>query len=115
MAEDVFGFSEAKTSTADRLKSFKPSQGRELPPTEVARVDAVSERMGFKSRELPEAVQVAKRRKKEIGPTTAINTRAPQRVAVPFIGFCEENRFSYWEGIEELMRRAGLLPGQSEG
>ena len=109
MAEDLFGFSTAKSSTVDRLKSFKPAQGQEPPAVEVAKADAAGERVGFKSRELPEPVQVAKRRKKEIGPTTAINTRAPQRVAVPFIAFCEENRFSYWEGIEELMRRAGLL------
>jgi len=50
---------------------------------------------------------VARRRKKDPGPTRAINTRAPQRIAVPFIAFCEDSRFSYWEGSEELMRRAG--------
>lgn len=114
MTKDAFGFSAAKGSTVDRLKSFKPALRHEPPAVEVAKADAAGERVGFKSRELPEAVQVAKRRKKEIGPTTAINTRAPQRVAVPFIAFCEENRFSYWEGIEELMRRTGLVPGQEE-
>jgi hypothetical protein len=27
--------------------------------------------------------------------------------------FCEANRFSYWEGIEELMNRAGGYPSDS--
>jgi len=31
------------------------------------------------------------------------------RVATPFQRFYEANRFSYWEGIEELMRRAGVV------
>lgn len=49
-----------------------------------------------------------RRRKGETGPFVAINTRAPVRVADPFIAWCEENRYSYWQGIEELMRRAGI-------
>lgn len=110
MTEDAFGFSGSKPSTAERLRAFRPAAPSAEPvPADLARVDAAGERVGFKSRERPEPVPVARRRKKEIGPTTAINTRAPQRVAVPCIAFCEEHRFSYWEGIEELMRRAGLV------
>jgi len=110
MAEDTFGFSTARPSTAERLKAIRPANAAAEPTTgDVARVDAAGEHVGFMSREPAEPVTVAHRRKKNLGPTTAINTRAPQRVAVPFIVFCEENRFSYWEGIEELMRRAGLL------
>lgn len=109
MAEDAFGFSAAKGSTADRLKSFKPTQPQSAPEIEVARADAAGERIGFKSREAPEPMPAVRRRKREVGPTVAINTRAPERVAGPFIAFCEENRFSYWEGIEELMKRTSLL------
>jgi hypothetical protein len=109
MGEDPFGFTSAKSSTAERLKAIRPATSDSGPaPSDIARADAAGERVGFKSREGAEPI-VTHRRKKDLGPTTAINTRAPQRVAVPFIAFCEENRFSYWEGIEELMRRAGLL------
>ena len=31
----------------------------------------------------------------------------PVRVARQFKQFCKTNRYSYWEGIEELMKRAG--------
>jgi hypothetical protein len=31
------------------------------------------------------------------------------RAADPFIAWCEKERYSYWQGIEELMRREGLL------
>lgn len=106
MSEDAFGFVKAKPSTADKLKTIRPQE----PTSEsvpIARVDAAGEALGFRSRE--RAGQGVYRRKREIGPTVAINTRAPERVATPFIQFCEENRFSYWEGIEELMKRANLV------
>jgi hypothetical protein len=110
MSDDTFGFSGTKSSTAERLKAFRPTNtGAEPPTSDLTRADAAGERVGFKSREPVAPAVVAHRRKKDLGPTTAINTRAPQRVAVPFIAFCEENRFSYWEGIEELMRRAGVI------
>lgn len=110
MAEDTFGFSSARSSTAERLKAIQPTNTEAEPPaSDLVRADAAGERVGFKSREPAAPAAVAHRRKKDLGPTTAINTRAPQRVAVPFIAFCEENRFSYWEGIEELMHKAGIL------
>lgn len=106
MTEDSFGFSSARKSTADKLKTIKPSESSSDPAL-VERVDRAGEALGFTSREsLPTPKFI--RRRREIGPTVAINTRAPERVADPFIRFCEENRYSYWEGIEELMKRAGI-------
>lgn len=114
MSEDDFGFSTVRTPTAERLKAFQPHQPEPEPrAADVARADAAGERVGFISRESGATHAVAHRRKKDLGPTTAINMRAPQRVAVPFIAFCEENRFSYWEGVEELMKRAGLVGGNA--
>jgi hypothetical protein len=106
MSDDAFGFNKPKPTTAEKIKTIQPQTG---PPTPIpiARVDAVGEALGFQSRE--RGGEGVYRRKREIGPTVAINTRAPERVANPFIRFCEENRYSYWEGIEELMRRANLL------
>lgn len=107
MTDDAFGFAAARKSTAEKLKTIKPSQSQQgLTPLD--RTDRAGEALGFTSREpLPEPPPMARRRR-DIGPTVAINTRAPERVAIPFIRFCEENRYSYWEGIEELMKRASL-------
>ena len=104
MNDDTFGFPPAKKTIAEKLRSIVPADGT---PTlsDLAIVDAVGDALGFRSREESRG-PVVRRRKREIGPTVAINTRAPERVAGPFIRFCEDNRFSYWEGIEELMKRA---------
>jgi hypothetical protein len=106
MSEDDFGFAKAKSSTADKLKTIRPQNSPAASPP-LARVDAAGDALGFRSRE--RGGQGVYRRKREIGPTVAINMRAPERVAIPFIRFCEENRFSYWEGIEELMNQVKLL------
>jgi hypothetical protein len=68
------------------------------------RVDAIASKHGFVSREPEEPF-----RRERIGPVVTLHTRAPIRVATPFQRFCEANRFSYWEGIEELMKRAGVV------
>ncbi len=106
MNDDSFGFSAAKKTTSEKLKNIVPDE-RPSNVASLAKVDAVGDALGFRSREDARGHTV-RRRKREIGPTVAINTRAPERVAEPFIRFCEDNRFSYWEGIEELMKRANL-------
>jgi hypothetical protein len=110
---DEFGFGAAKPKalTADKLKNIKPQpsheQDREVP---LDRLDRVAEKAGFTSRE-PQQVAAPRidRRRKDAGPFVAINTRAPVRVAEPFQRYCDNNRFSYWEGIEELMKLAGVM------
>src|SRR4051794_11363464 len=82
MTDDAFGFSAARNRTADKLKNIQPSGGPPAPATLDA-VDAAGESLGFKSREGEGALRPAGRRR-EIGPTLAINTRAPERVAIPF-------------------------------
>lgn len=104
-ADDAFGFSASRKTTAEKLKNIQPSKGPEGKPR-LDHVDAAGEALGFTSREATRPTLL--RRRREVGPTVAINTRAPERVAGPFIEFCEANRYSYWEGIEELMKRAGV-------
>ena len=106
MNDDSFGFAAARKSTAEKLKAIKPNQTRPSSAS-IERVDRAGEALGFTSRD-PSPPPPLVRRRREIGPTVAINTRAPERVAIPFIRFCEENRYSYWEGIEELMKRCGV-------
>lgn len=107
MTEDAFGFSDARKATAEKIKRIQPSAGEDKP-TLLDRVDAAGEALGFTSREQQRPKPPLPRRRRDIGPTIAINMRAPERVAEPFIQFCEDNRYSYWEGVEELMRRAGI-------
>jgi hypothetical protein len=101
---ETFGFPKRKSlaekvSAIPRAPSLDPA-----PPTEA--VDTAAARHGFISRE-PE---IPFKRDKTVGPVVTLHTRAPVRVATPFQQFCDENRFSYWQGIEELMKRAGVHP-----
>jgi hypothetical protein len=106
MAKDAFGFDDTRRpSTAEKLRQFQPSSGPP-PDTPLDRIDAIGEAHGFVARQT--ATRPPPPRRREIGPTLALNMRAPERVAHPFIRFCMENRFSYWEGIEEMMKRCGI-------
>lgn len=105
MTEDAFGFSAARRRTEEKLRSISPGEGGH-PTAPLDRIDAAGEAHGFVQRERPQTV--LQRRRKEIGPTVAINMRVPEQVAVTFIEFCERHRYSYWEGVQELMKRAGV-------
>jgi hypothetical protein len=92
----------SRRKLAAKLGNITPAAD---PQPHDDRVDDAADRHGFVSREPAE--QPFKREK--IGPTVTLHTRAPLRVATPFQKFCDANRFSYWEGIEELMKRAGVV------
>jgi len=100
---DNFGFSNRR-NLAEKIGAIATG-AKDDAAVAVDRIDDVGERHGFVSRE-PDAPF---RRDKSVGPTVTLHTRAPVRVATPFQRFCEANRYSYWEGIEELMKRAGLI------
>jgi hypothetical protein len=104
---ETFGFPKRKV-LSEKLGAITPSSAGAAPPIE--QVDSAGERHGFVSRE-PE---VQLRRRKPVEPVVTLHTRAPLRVALPFQQFCEKNRYSYWEGIEELMMRAGVHPQRSD-
>ncbi len=120
---DAFGFASATQkpirSLADKLQQFQPRIVA-TPEISVEKIDKIAEERGFVSREAGEAVPtrldaaptraLSGRKRGGGGAFVAINTRAPLRVAEPFIEYCEKNRYSYWQGIEALMRQAGLLP-----
>ncbi|WP_140883786.1 hypothetical protein [Muricoccus nepalensis] len=108
MTDDPFGFTAArKPTTADKLKKFAPSaDNSRSEPVAIERADAAGAALGFVPRENTRATVLRKR--KDIGPTVAINMRVPEAVAARFIKFCEEHRLSYWEGVEELMKRNGI-------
>ena len=87
---------------AAKLGTITPSAD---PQPHDDRVDAAADRHGFVSREPAEEPF----KRERLGPVVTLHTWAPVRVATPFQRFCEANRFSYWEGIEELMKRAGVV------
>ena len=103
MSDNPFGF-QKRRSLSDKIGSIAPAADapQSVP---VDRIDDAAARHGFVSRE-PDAPF---ERKRTTGPTVTLHTRAPIKVAVPFQRFCEENRYSYWEGVEELMKRAGVV------
>jgi hypothetical protein len=103
MMSDTFGFPKRRGLT-EKLGAIVPRADAETA-VPIDRVDDAAAKHGFVSRE-PEAPF---KREKTVGPVVTLHTRAPVRVATPFQRFCETNRYSYWEGIEELMKRAGLL------
>ncbi len=103
---DTFGFPKRR-GLAEKLDAITP--GGDGSATPVDRIDHAAARHGFVSRE----VEVPFRRERTVGPVVTIHMRAPVKVATPFQKYCEIHRFSYWEGIEDLMKRAGVRPDGS--
>jgi hypothetical protein len=108
---DEFGF--RANAVRDKLRNIRPS----VPPTaitDMATVDAAAERAGFISRERAEQPppEYPSYRAPSAAPQAVllpINMRVPDTVAAVFKGFCKDNRYSYPAGLEEIMKRAGML------
>jgi hypothetical protein len=76
-------------------------------PHDDANVVAAAAQIGFVNRD-PEPEQDIETRQ-TLGPVVMMTMRAPVRVSRRFKAFCKANRLSYWEGIEELMNKAGVI------
>ena len=106
--EDSFGFESLRSSARERIRDIKPA----VPvgfTEDMSRVDAVADSAGFVSREAPEFQHNGTRNRRP-EPRSALNMRVPVTLGNAFQRFCEENRYSYPEGLEEIMKRAGLSP-----
>jgi hypothetical protein len=90
MSDDDFGF----TSTPQDIE-------------ELRRADQAARALGYANREPTEPPPPVQR--KTLGPVEIVTIRAPITVSRTFKRWCEENRYSYWEGIEALMQKAGVL------
>jgi len=106
MTDDTFGFAGKRENTLTKLSSIRPS-AESAKTTPLAEIDEAGRRAGFTSRE-PGARLLPRRRRAAVGATITINTRVPEDIAERFIQFCDQNRLSYWEGIEDLMNRANI-------
>ena len=87
----------------DRLSEIAPETPTNEPP--AAQVDAIAARHGFTSREPAERIYKNDGSKEA---TVPLSIRPPLSVANRFIAFCKQHRYSYWEGLEELMRHRGI-------
>jgi len=87
----------------DRLNEIAPDTTTDAPPAD--QVDAVGARHGFTSREPVERMYKNDSSKEASVP---LSIRPPLSVANRFIAFCKQHRYSYWEGLEELMKRGGV-------
>ena len=107
--EDAFGFGSVRASAKDRIKQIKPTTPPD-PPADFAQVDEIAGNVGFVSREAPQPMDQIYRtgRTQAPEPTIALNMRTPARVGTAFQRWCRENRYSYPEGLAEIMRRAGI-------
>jgi hypothetical protein len=87
----------------DRLSEIAPDAPTNEPSAD--QVDAVGARHGFTSREPAERIYKNDASKEA---TVPLSIRPPLSVANRFIAFCKQHRYSYWEGLAELMRHRGI-------
>lgn len=87
----------------DKLQRM-PSNEAPPPVRDDSQVVAAAERLGFVSRDPEPDIET----RQTLGPVTMMTMRVPVPIARKFKQFCKLNRFSYWEGIEELLRKAGV-------
>ncbi len=107
--DDEFGFGAVSSSAKERIKQIKPS----VPAgnaTDMAAIDAVADSAGFISREMVPLPEYSYRssRTHRPEPRIPLNMRVPVSLGNAFQRFCEQNRYSYPEGLAEVMRRADL-------
>lgn len=90
---------------SDKLQRL-PSNEQPLPvlPDDSQMVAAAAQ-IGFVDRDPGSDLDIETRQ--TLGPVVMMTMRVPVRVARQFKQFCKTNRYSYWEAIEELMKRAG--------
>ena len=109
---DPFGL--LNRTTRNKLKEIRPTVP--APEPNMDKVDAAAASVGFISRETltepqqPIYVPLSSSVPRRAIPSVPINMRVPSELAAIFQRFCKDNRYSYPEGLEEIMMRAGMVP-----
>lgn len=108
-SEDSFGFGALSNSAKERIKHIRPAPPPDNP-ADMSKIDAVADDAGFVSREVQQVQEYVYRGTKGQRPEPRIplNMRVPVSLGTAFQRFCEEERYSYPEGLAEILRRAGL-------
>ena len=101
---DTFGFS-AANRVAAKIAQIRP-ESEKAAPAPLAALDSAADQLGFRSREGTEGKVM--RRRREVGAGAQLNVKCPIPVYNRFIRFCDQERLSYWEGIEKLLDLAEI-------
>lgn len=96
MSGKDFGF-------GNKLGTIKPDTDP-APSVPDHKLDEVGARHGFVAREPTQKIS----RRKEAEPSANLNIRPPVTTYNRFVNWCMENRYSYPEGLKELMDRAEI-------
>lgn len=91
----------------DKLQRIPSNKGASAPQDD-SQVVAAGAQLGFVNRDPATDSDLDIDSRQTLGPVVMMTMRAPVPVARKFKQFCRTNRFSYWEGIEELLKRAGV-------
>lgn len=99
---------------APKAVTKAPRKAKPKPPVRKAQdelADRLAKSQGFTSREasqIPAAPILMKKRRRiqHDEPVDQLSIRGPVRVLNGFIDYCEENKLSYWEGMERLVQDA---------
>ena len=91
----------------DKLARIPASEAPQPAPGDDSRVVAAAAQIGFVNRDPEPDPETDIEPRQTLGPVVMLTMRVPVRVARKFKQFCKANRYSYWEAIEELMKRAG--------
>ena len=93
MNRPSFGFS--------GLADIEPAPATKGGDVDLQEADRAGERLGFSSRQGP----VRRRKRQPIEePVDQLNLRAAVADINAFVGWCEDNRYSYREGFAELVK-----------
>jgi len=114
-----------KPKGGPKVETAKPKTVRKTPvkaklkPAVRKDQDALADRLaqsqGFTSREAPTATPMTspvapllmkkRRRVQHAEPVDQLSIRGPVRILNGFIDYCEANKLSYWEGLEQLVAK----------
>jgi len=96
-------------ATKPKAVTKAPRKAKPKPPVRKAQddlADRLAKSQGFTSREAAPVLMKKRRRVHHAEPVDQLSIRGPVRVLNGFIDYCEENKLSYWEGMERLVADA---------
>ena len=102
--------SQTETSAPKPVKAVKKTKPKVQAKHAVLKqradmADKVAKSMGFESREQKPLVLKKRRRTHHDEPVDQLSIRGPVRVLNEFITFCETEHLSYWEAMEQLLKK----------
>jgi esterase/lipase superfamily enzyme len=101
-----------RPKAVSKTTNKKPRKAKAKPmvrKTQDELADRLARSQGFTSREAVSAAPVLMKKRRRVQhdePVDQLSIRGPVRVLNGFIDYCEENKLSYWEGMERLVAQS---------